>query len=122
MKRSVAVFFLVIHITCNTEAGQLFQLPVLLQHFREHKKQEPNIRFLEFLVLHYATGHGKTHDHAKLPFHDYSHSSIAVLYAPMTKTISSCCLHVRPDGGYSTFHKEKLTSHFPERILQPPRC
>jgi hypothetical protein len=100
----------------------LFRLPLLLKHFREHQKQEPAIGFLEFLVLHYAAGHGKTKDHAKLPFHDYSHSSVAVVYAPMIETISSARLHFMPDDLHGSFHEERLFTTFSDRILQPPRC
>ena len=37
----------------NAEFHQLVKLPVLIEHFREHRRENPDISFLQFLRLHY---------------------------------------------------------------------
>ncbi|MBS1655307.1 MAG: hypothetical protein JSU05_10715 [Bacteroidetes bacterium] len=37
----------------NTELHQFFKLPLLIEHYREHKKEDPSITVLQFLKIHY---------------------------------------------------------------------
>lgn len=89
MKKTISIFFLFIFLSVNTEAHQLFKLPVLLHHYFDHKKSEPNISFHSFINKHYSNdvvktthSHPKNHssEHNKLPFksHDCGlvHSSV----------------------------------------------
>lgn len=58
-------------ITAGTELHQLLKLPVLLQHFQEHKKEEKDISLFRFIVLHYFSGSKKDKDYDRdmqLPF------------------------------------------------------
>lgn len=49
---------------------ELGKLPSLLEHYREHRSETPQISFLQFLELHYgeqAAAHNGAHDHSDLP-------------------------------------------------------
>lgn len=72
MKRLVAISFLLIFLSANTEFGQLLKLPVLIHHYLEHVELDENESLTNFLKVHYEREinhpddiHG---DHENLPF------------------------------------------------------
>lgn len=75
MKKIIAISFLLVFLSANTELGQLLKLPNLIEHFAEHRnhKGENNVTFLDFVKSHYSDNcqHSDTdqHDeHKNLPF------------------------------------------------------
>jgi hypothetical protein len=72
LKKLIAISFLFVFLSANTELHQLLKLPVLIHHFFEHHKQEPSESFAEFLSEHYIThldySDKDNHDHDNLPF------------------------------------------------------
>lgn len=58
----------------TTELSELLKLPVLVEHYFEHKEKCPKMSVIDFLVLHYndhLKDHPTDHDYAqdqKLPF------------------------------------------------------
>ncbi len=54
MRKILAILLITIHLTGNTEVGQLFRLPQLISHFFQHHRQDPSIDFFEFIAMHYA--------------------------------------------------------------------
>jgi hypothetical protein len=123
MKKPLVFFLLCIHIAGNTEAGQVFRLPLLLKHFQAHQQQDPSLHFIDFLAMHYAGDDGDASDDAddaKLPFHDYTHSSVSAVYAPMVKTLAFIPFFT----AYNDFpieKKEAMPSKHVSILLQPPR-
>jgi hypothetical protein len=54
----------------HSDMAELGKVPVLVKHYKEHKKQEScNFNFMDFLILHYGhTGHSTGNgDHSGLP-------------------------------------------------------
>ncbi|RTY94765.1 hypothetical protein EKL32_09830 [Flavobacterium sp. GSN2] len=74
MKKIVVISFLFAFLCANTEIGQLFKLPNLLQHFSDHQEDNigQNISLLDFIAIHYNDSHqhsSKEKDsHQNLPF------------------------------------------------------
>lgn len=71
LKKATAILFLCIYLFSTTEAYQLLKLPVVFQHYQEHKKESRSITFLEFLDMHYMHGSPRDADYARdmqLPF------------------------------------------------------
>lgn len=60
MKRILSIFFLSIYLFSYTEARELWKLPIVFQHFQEHKILNPDLSFIDFLDIHYM--HGSPHD------------------------------------------------------------
>lgn len=63
--------FLSTYLFSATEFKQLLKLPLLVEHFIEHKEENKLITFWEFLTLHYKTTNVKDADYEKdmkLPF------------------------------------------------------
>lgn len=115
MKKSVSIIFLLIYLFSATELSQLVKLPTLVEHFTEHKQQNENMSFWDFLCIHYAGKFSKDNDYEKdmkLPFksHDSSQTFIFVSNPPVTPFI-----HL-----ISSNFKEKTFCHYDEQFLITP--
>lgn len=124
--RSVSIIALIsIYLMGNTELGQLIKLPQLFTHYQKHHKENPSLNFFKFLVMHYAGEDGTTADDSddmQLPCHDYQHTGIFLVFAPLSylepslnKVIYSNKI-VYGDGLFSFNPSEHVFS-----FLQPPR-
>lgn len=54
-----------------TELHQFFKLPALLEHYRDHQRENPALSLLDFLKLHYTPHHpndGDQREDEQLPF------------------------------------------------------
>jgi hypothetical protein len=75
VKKITTLLFLFVFVYSNTEIGQLFKIPNLIQHYLEHQNhnQEQTLSFISFTISHYnnlnkhtdTDGHDK---HENLPF------------------------------------------------------
>lgn len=71
MKKLATILLLFIFLSANTEFGELFRLPLLVQHYFEHRNEDAKISFAEFIEKHYneANNHASSNtEHQKLPF------------------------------------------------------
>jgi hypothetical protein len=71
MKKAIAILFLCVHLLNTTPLGELCKLPILVEHYIEHKKADGDITVFEFLRMHYFNGDPKDADYdtdMKLPF------------------------------------------------------
>ena len=124
MKKSLAFLLLCIHLGGNTEAGQLFRLPILVEHYKFHHSADPSIDFIGFVIMHYAGDDGiRTDDQEdnRLPCHDWSHSSVSAVFLPMVKALPS----VMPLPVLNNSSPVEITGDIPSKhvriLLQPPR-
>ena len=56
---------------CFSELPQLLKIPVLIQHYTEHKAGDPSINFFDFISMHYSDIFEKDADYQRdeqLPF------------------------------------------------------
>jgi hypothetical protein len=71
MRRANAISLLLLYFLVNTELRELVRLPILFEHFSEHKQRNKHVSFSDFIVLHYFSGHVKDADFERdqqLPF------------------------------------------------------
>lgn len=54
--KTVAYILLAIFLSAQTPLGQVFKLPVLIEHFSWHQKQD-GVSLWEFLIDHYSQKH-----------------------------------------------------------------
>lgn len=72
MKNPITILLISLHLLAYTDFSQLIRFPQLLHHYQEHLSQNPQLPFLDFLVMHY--GHlkngndGQDKEDMKLPF------------------------------------------------------
>jgi hypothetical protein len=109
----------------NTELGQLIKLPQLFRHYHQHHKDNPSVNFFKFLVMHYAGEDGTTADDSddmQLPCHDYQHTGIFFVFAPVSNMEPGpgnelCSDEVVYGGRLITYNPSEHIFSF----LQPPR-
>ncbi|MBL0305934.1 MAG: hypothetical protein IPQ25_07815 [Chitinophagaceae bacterium] len=124
MRKTLAILLISVHLVGNTEAGQLFKLPQLLQHFFQHHHLDPSINFIEFIAMHYGGDDGTSADDdfdQELPWHNLNHHSIAVVYFPMIKEIASTEFSYGETKVYASHLPPAISAKHALLILQPPR-
>jgi hypothetical protein len=67
-----------LYLTSFTEAHEVFRLPILLEHYAEHKLKVADLSFIEFLVMHYKTDVVHDEHDNQLPFKVPGHSFTAL--------------------------------------------
>ena len=99
----------------------MLRLPLLVEHFSEHKKLVGDISFWEFLVMHYKTNISHDADDNRLPFKDPAHSfSASTLAVPNHKIILNETLLIAEVSHISSYEETFIASHLSD-IFQPPR-
>jgi hypothetical protein len=126
LKKATAIFFLSLYLLSSTELKQLVKLPLLFQHYKEHKAQDGGISFLQFLRIHYHDATVMDADYDKdmqLPFknHDRCHSN----------TINACTLpfftaviekpFVTKEQKHIISNDDFINSVYLSSVWQPPR-
>lgn len=53
MKKSATILLLALYLFSTTELYQILKLPVLIEHYYEHKEITPLLTFADFLSHHY---------------------------------------------------------------------
>ncbi|MEO8117247.1 MAG: hypothetical protein ABI653_06315 [Bacteroidota bacterium] len=125
MKKFFAILFLFLYLFSTTELSQLLKMPLLVQHFMEHREMNSEITFWQFLNMHYATGDVKNTEHEKdtqLPFkaHDNCVASISNVYLPTQKISITKPVRILENKHFKT-PEQFLLSTFLSNIWQPPR-
>jgi hypothetical protein len=71
VKKRAAYIFLAIYLIGATELHQLLKMPLLLEHYKEHKLDNGNLSLISFIYQHYVGDDGNSNDDQKdqnLPF------------------------------------------------------
>jgi hypothetical protein len=124
VKKVIILSFIFLYLTAYTELSQFFKIPVMIEHFTEHKKHNTNITFFKFLAAHYIYGDGNENDNerdARLPFKSHNSNVVNVLFSdflsnsfviiPPVKIVSACYI---PE-------QELFESSYLSAIWQPPK-
>jgi hypothetical protein len=100
-------------------------MPMLVQHFIEHRQTNSHITLWQFLYVHYAMGDVKDADHDKdnqLPFktHDNCVASISNICLPAQKISITKPVLTLENKHFKT-QEQFLHSIFLSNIWQPPK-
>jgi hypothetical protein len=125
MRRARAISLLLLYFLVNTELRELVRLPILFEHFSEHKQQNNHITFSEFIVLHYFSGHLKDADlerHQQLPFTGIHCEELSASVALPVESFEEL-----PEITYATLNAGLYVSRFHSSLLQftiwqPPKA
>jgi hypothetical protein len=127
MKKWIAIAFLSMYLVTTTELHQLLKLPVLVEHFAEHKSKDHSITFWRFLYMHYAQGVVRDADYdkdMKLPFKSHSccNSSITFVFLISEENYT---FHVfkflEERKSVTNFYTFLVSSSHLKAIWQPPQ-
>jgi hypothetical protein len=120
------ILFSVIYLISSTELHEFLKIPLLIEHFEEHKQEKDKLSFSEFLKGHYVGEENNDIDYnknQKLPFKsksDFSHFTNIFSTEP---NIFLLCSDI-PITTLNTFlgiQKLNITSNFYSSIWQPPK-
>ncbi|KFF11290.1 hypothetical protein N6B72_01115 [Chryseobacterium soli] len=53
MRKFISIILLSFYLVSTTELYQLLKIPVLIEHFMEHKEQNAEMTLMSFLKMHY---------------------------------------------------------------------
>jgi len=124
MRKSLTIALIGLHLAGNTEIGQLFKLPQLVNHFFQHQRLNPDLNFFEFIAMHYAGDDGTKADDdfdKQLPCHNSDHSTINIVYSPMVKELPGADFLFWSNREYSERLQTGTSSKHVLLILQPPK-
>jgi hypothetical protein len=126
LKKLTAIFFLTVYLFATTEAKQLLKLPVVFEHYAEHKQDDKQMTMLKFLSIHYLHGSPRDKDYdrdMKLPFKTSGDciSTVSSDIIPVTfqfSIVNPIEISLKPIFIHTY---EFILSSFPSTIWQPPK-
>ncbi|MDP3558485.1 MAG: hypothetical protein Q8T03_14015 [Bacteroidota bacterium] len=126
MKRFFIITLLSFYILSITELNQLVKLPLLIEHYNEHKEKDNKITLLEFLSNHYTDeddNDGDKEQDMKLPFksHDGCINNIPIAFVSHNFEGLSIKPSYSKNKPYYIYTEQFLTSTFLSSIWQPPK-
>jgi len=118
--------FLSIYLISATEMSQLLKMPLLVQHYLEHKEENHSITIWQFLYMHYALENAKDLDKEdmKLPFKtstNISHTIALGLPHSTDFEQKSKAFSVETKKTYY-YQSDFASSNFLSFIWQPPKA
>ena len=126
LKKIIAISFCFVYLFSTTELHELIKLPLLIEHFSEHREQNKHITLWQFLYIHYAMGNVRDADYdkdMKLPFksHDNCVAGNTTIYLSLSEKLSI-------QNPFQFLEKKSfetedhfLPTSFLSNIWQPPR-
>ncbi len=118
---------MIVHLFTATELYQLVKLPLLIEHYLEHKEQKSDLSFWTFLKVHYADNIVIDEDHSqdmKLPFKSddgcINISLTAVIASPLSDLTLK--LYFSETKTFFPYKESFLPSSFLSNIWQPPKA
>lgn len=126
MKKGIAIFFLSIYVISLTELHQFIKLPLLIEHYKEHKSKNKDLSLLDFMVLHYAADTSNNADKdqdMKLPFksHDGCLNSTLEIYTACNASVNIFKPVPVEAEIFLEYRESFISSTFLSSIWQPPK-
>jgi len=120
MKSAVTIFLLVLMVSIQTPVGQLFKLPLLIEHYIKHHKQD-GVSIIGFLEDHYSTDHndGDRQEDEQLPFKNITFYSMG--YAIVTPIVQANVFAPLPTEKKIVFPGTYTPQQHLGSIFHPPR-
>ncbi|NOS56943.1 MAG: hypothetical protein HOP37_11905 [Cyclobacteriaceae bacterium] len=126
MRQHTAIALLLLYLLVNTQLQEIVRIPVLLEHFSEHKQKSQDINFIGFIVLHYFSGDIKDSDYQRdqqLPFRGTHCEEVSISIAIPTdsfeETLPVISYTMAKVGLYVSPFNSSL---YQFTIWQPPRA
>jgi hypothetical protein len=121
MLRFAAIGLFLLYLVSFTEFREVLRLPLLVEHYAEHKNQVAEMSFLEFLVMHYESDVAHDDQDNRLPFKDCSSSFIGqVVMLPIQKISLTEGLVINATT-YQFFYLQHEPELIAVDIFQPPK-
>lgn len=124
MTKILSISFLVVMLILQTPVCQLMKLPVLVEHYFEHKHADgDDTGILDYLAIHYLSDvkQGDYERDMQLPFKQSSPSFLLIVYFT-PRTIELPLSESQPiKRDHSFYHRSFHTTESLAKVWQPPR-
>jgi len=127
LKRALHIFLLSFYLLSCTGLQELFRIPVLFQHYFEHKSLDQKITFLNYLEHHYNdiphTDNDEERDN-QLPFKThgiFAANSISPALPSFFEIIPKKSYQILPRQKILVYNDQVTPSSFCGTIWQPPK-
>ncbi len=121
MKRLAALALLIFYLVSFTEFSEVLLLPLLIEHYTEHKSKVDEFSFWEFLVMHYENDVAHDDQDMSLPFKDCHHSSFAQIVLEPGQKIILTENAEKTTVSYTSFYLQHEPQLLSGDIFQPPK-
>jgi hypothetical protein len=127
LKTWISILLLSLYLVSATEFYQLLKLPLLVEHYIEHKREKSDLSVWEFLRIHYASGIDYDKDYEKdmkLPFktHNDCADQLVAFSTPPTALLHPLTRYYFPViHGITVSEVDFLCAAYLSSIWQPPR-
>lgn len=124
MKKLISILLLTLYLVSTTELYQLLKMPLLIEHYIQHKNLNPEMSLTAFLKTHYDNPI-KDSDHdqdQRLPF--VSHASLLSAVFTINPSLDFHCIKkvFTPIEIKKTFYKSVLyNKEIHNSIWEPPK-
>jgi hypothetical protein len=110
----------------TTQLSELLKLPLLIEHYAEHKEENKGLTFLRFLEIHYTQNTPQDadfHKNMKLPFKSATTSNITSisLCAPLPQYKQDPIIYFINDQQSFPDFSFTYSSAYLSTIWQPPK-
>jgi hypothetical protein len=124
MRRITSIALLFLYLSVNTELHQVFRLPVFVEHYFEHTKDNENITFFNFITLHYSANSVQHDEHdQELPFKSNHCDAILIAIAlPPDNFFESIINDFLVRDSSLVPSSQFISSSYLFAIWQPPRA
>jgi hypothetical protein len=119
VKRICIYILLIVVAADTTELHQLLKLPVLFEHYAEHKQRDQKVSFITFLSMHYWGNDLNDDDNDRdmqLPFKKIDVHPVHVMFLPSVRSVVTKAQEQRIAVSYPNFQHQ----HFPDPALASP--
>jgi hypothetical protein len=126
MKRFAAYLFCTLYLLSTTESYQLLKIPIIVEHFHQHQKNNKDITLLEFIDIHYMHGSPVDDDYEQdmhLPFKRVNHNVNMTPAHVKTVMNISFILALLPQGDdFVVVDDPRIQSKYLTPVFQPPKA
>ena len=126
MKSILIYSLLSLFLLAHTEMIQIIKIPLLIEHYNDHKSKNNSVNFFNFLYIHYIKEVKADYDYSediKLPFksNQVFQNSTSTSLVPLQFVLSSVYVFKTRIKKISIFSFVFISSSFHIAIWQPPR-
>ncbi|MCC8407944.1 hypothetical protein LJ707_03320 [Mucilaginibacter sp. UR6-1] len=124
MVNKLYVYILLLLIAADTtELHQLFKLPILFEHFAEHKQRDKSVSLMEFLSMHYWGDDLNDNDNDRdmqLPFKKLDVHVTHVFFLPVVRSITIKNYIETLNKPYSLYRQGFIPDPALSALFRPP--
>ncbi len=126
MKKYLLILLVICFFISTTECIQVLKLPVLIEHYKEHKKSNKQLNWLHFLYIHYVHEiqfDNDSNTDLKLPFkkNQLLQNNVDLNLYPLSILVTSVFIYIITLSRYSYYASNFISSSFILAVWQPPR-